>query len=379
MKKYALRGWVRYGVALAAVPVLCFAADEQVVKIGFTSPMTGPQAPAGKDNANGVKMAVDELNAKGVSVGGKKVKFELLVEDDQADPKSGVQAAQKLVDAGVKAVIGPYNSGVAIPASKVYNDAGIVMATVGSNPKITLQGYQYVYRIGANDSQLGGKMALYAAKELKLKKVAVIDDRTAYGQGVVDEFVKAAKTAGVTIAAREYTNDKATDFNSILTSIKAKNPDAIFYGGYFAQAAAMKRQMKQLGVNAYLLGGDTICNAEMGKLTGDAMDNRVLCTQGGSMLETQTAGKTFAANYEKLYGSKPLTYAVSFYDGMMMVADAMQKAKSVEPKKYEPVLAKIKYNGVAGVYEYDKNHDMKSSPVTVFDFKDGAPSPITSY
>jgi len=379
MKNNMLRGWVRYGVALAAVPVFCFAADEEVVKIGFSSPMTGAQAPAGKDNANGAKMAIDELNAKGVSIGGKKVKFELQVEDDQADPKSGVQAAQKLVDAGVKAVLGPYNSGVAIPASKVYNDAGIVMATVGSNPKITLQGFPYVYRIGANDSQLGGKMALYAAKELKLKKVAVVDDRTAYGQGVVDEFVKAAKGTGTTIVAREYTNDKATDFTSILTSIKTKNPDGIFYGGYFAQAAAMKRQMKQLGVNAYLLGGDTLCNSEMGKLTGDAMDDRVLCTQGGSMLETQSAGKTFAANYQKLYGSKPLTYAVSFYDGMMMIADAMQKAKSADPKKYEPVLAKIKYNGVAGVYEYDQHHDMKSSPVTVFDFKNAEPNPISSY
>jgi branched-chain amino acid transport system substrate-binding protein len=379
MDKKVLRGWLRYGVALAAVPVLCFAADEQVVKIGFSSPMTGPQAPAGKDNENGARLAVNELNAKGVTVDGKKVKFELLVEDDQADPKSGVQAAQKLVDAGVKAVLGPYNSGVAIPASKVYNDAGIVMATVGSNPKITLQGFPYVFRIGANDSQLGGKMAQYAAKELKLKKIAVIDDRTAYGQGVVDEFVKAAKASGVTIAAREYTNDKATDFTSILTSIKAKKPDAIFYGGYFAQAAAMKRQMKQLGIDAYLLGGDTICNAEMGKLSGEAMDNRVFCTQGGSLLEAQTAGKNFAANFQKAYNTKPLTYAVSFYDGMMLIADAMQKAKSVEPKKYEPVLAKIKYEGVAGSYSYDKNHDMTSSPVTVFDFKKGEPSPITSY
>ncbi len=379
MKKNVLRGWVGYGVALAAVPVLCFAADEQVVKIGFTSPMTGAQAPAGKDNANGAKMAIDELNAKGVSIDGKKVKFELLVEDDQGDPKSGVQAAQKLVDAGVKAVVGPYNSGVAIPASRIYNDAGVVMATVGSNPKITLQGFPYVFRIGANDSQLGGKMAQYAAKELKLKKIAVIDDRTAYGQGVVDEFVKAAKTSGVTISAHEYTNDKATDFTSILTSIKAKNPDAIFYGGYFAQAAAMKRQMKQLGINAYLLGGDTICNSEMGKLTGDAMDNRVFCTQGGSLLEAQTAGKNFTANFQKLYGTKPLTYAVSFYDGTMLIADAMQKAKSADPKKFEPVMAKIKFNGVAGTYEYDKNHDMKSSPVTVFDYKNGEPSPITSY
>ncbi len=141
----------------------------------------------------------------------------------------------------------------------------------------------------------------------------------------------------------------------------------------------MKRQMKQLGINAYLLGGDTICNSEMGKLTGDAMDNRVFCTQGGSLLEAQTAGKNFTANFQKLYGTKPLTYAVSFYDGTMLIADAMQKAKSADPKKFEPVMAKIKFNGVAGTYEYDKNHDMKSSPVTVFDYKNGEPSPITSY
>jgi len=379
MRKISLRALVRASIVLAALPAVAFAAGEQTVKIGFSSPMTGAQAPAGQDNANGLKMAIAELNAKGTMVGASKVNFELLVEDDQGDPKSGVQAAQKLVDAGVKAVIGPYNSGVAIPASRVYNDAGIVMATVGSNPKITLQKFPYVFRIGANDSQLGGKMALYAAKELKLKKITVIDDRTAYGTGVVDEFIKAAKGAGMTIVSREYTNDKATDFMSILTTTKAKNPDAIFYGGYFAQAATMKRQMKQLGLQAYLLGGDTICNAEMGKLTGDAMDDRVYCTQGGSLLEAQTAGKTFSDNYQKLYGSKPLTYAVSFYDGMMLVADAMQKAKSVEPKQYAPVLAAINHDGVAGNYSYDKNHDMKSSPVTVFDFRNGEPHPLTSY
>ena len=379
MNKRISHVWASCGAALAALPVLCSAAGEQVVKIGFSSPLTGAQAPAGKDNQRGVQMAVDELNKKGIVVGGNKIRFELLSEDDQADPKSGVQVAQKLVDAGVKAVVGPYNSGVTIPASKVYNDAGVVMATVGSNPKITLQGFPYVYRIGASDSQLGGKMALYAAKEIKLKKVAVIDDRTAYGQGVAEEFIKAAKSGGADIVSREFTNDKATDFNAILTAIKSKNPDGVFYGGYFPQAAAMKRQMRQLQINAYLMGGDAICDAEMGKLGGDAIDAKVYCTQGGSMLEAQTSGKTFSANFQKLYNVKPMTYAVSFYDGMMLIAEAMKKANSVEPQQYAPVLSSIKYQGVAGIYEFDGNHDLKSSPVTVYQFKGGEPSPLTSY
>ncbi len=378
MNKVLFRTLVSCGVLLTTLPVLCAAAD-QVVKIGFSSPLTGGQASAGKDNLRGVQMAVEELNKKGLVIGGNKIKFEIMAEDDQADPKSGVQVAQKLVDAGVKGVMGPYNSGVAIPASRVYNDAGIVMATVGSNPKITLQGFPYVFRIGANDSQLGGKMALYAAREMKLKKVAVIDDRTSYGQGVAEEYMKAAKANGTDIIAREYTNDKASDFNAILTSIKAKHPDGIFYGGYFTQAAAMARQMHQLDINVYLLGGDAICDAEMGKLGGSAVGAHVYCTQGGSILAAQTAGKAFSANYLKQYNTKPMTYAVSFYDGMMAIADAMTKANSVEPKQYMPALAAIKYKGVTGVYEFDSNHDLKSSPVTIYQFKNGEPSPLTSY
>jgi branched-chain amino acid transport system substrate-binding protein len=367
------------GAVLAVTPLLCSAAADQTVKIGFSSPLTGAQSAAGKDNRNGVQMAIDALNKNPIVVGGKTIHFEMLDEDDEADPKSGVQAAQKLVDAGVKAVLGPYNSGVAIPASRVYNDAGIVMATVGSNPQITLQGYPYVFRIGASDSQLGGKMALYAAKELKLKKVAVVDDRTAYGQGVAEQFIKAAKAHGVDIVRREFTNDRATDFNSILTSIKAKKPDGIFFGGYYPQAAAMRQQMQQLGINAYLMGGDAICNEKLGQLGGSAVDSHVYCTQGGSMLEAQTSGKAFSSDYQKRNGSKPLTYAVSFYDGMMAIANAMKKANSVEPAKYAPVLASGKYQGVAGVYEFDRHHDLKDSPVTVYRFEGGAPTPLTSY
>lgn len=365
--------------AIKAISLACTMAlaggvmAQEVVKIGFSGPLTGPQAAAGKDNETGAKMAVDELNRKKIKVGGKAVTFQLMSEDDQADPKSGVAVAQKLVDAGVKAVLGPYNSGVAIPASKLYNDAGIVMATVGTNPRITQQGFTYVFRLDPNDNQLGGDMAVYAAKTLKLKKVAVIDDRTAYGQGVAEAFQAAAKTNNIAIAGREFTNDKASEFSAILTSIKGKQVDGIFYGGYFSQAGALKRQMKSLGIDAVLMGGDAICNAETAKLGGDAVNEKVYCVQGGTTLGGRTSEKVFLDDYQKLYGKTPLTYAPYFYDGMMMIAAAMQKAGSVEPAKYAPVLATLKHAGVVGSYEFDTAHDLKNSPVTIYTFKAGEP------
>lgn len=354
-------------------------AQETVVKIGHSGPLSGAQSFAGKDNENGARLAIDELNAKPITVGGKKVKFELVSEDDQGDPKAGVNVAQKLMDSGVKFVVGPYNSGVAIPASRVYNDAGALVATVGSNPKITEQGYKSLYRINASDSQLGSKMALYAAKELKLKNVAVIDDRTAFGQGVAEEFKKQAKISGLNLVGHEFTNDKASDFTAILTSLKAKKAEAIFLGGYAPQGGPMARQMKQLGINAKLLGGDTICAAEMGKLGGDAVGENVLCAQGGAILDKAASGPEFKNKYKKQFNQDPSVYAASFYDGVMMFADAMKKADSVDPAKVNAAIRQGSFKGVAGNYSFDDKGNMKESPVTVFTFKNQQPVPLTSY
>lgn len=355
------------------------SAQEVVVKIGHSGPLSGSQSFSGKDNENGVRLAIEELNAKPITVGGKKVKFELVSEDDQGDPKSGVNAAQKLIDGGVKFVVGPYNSGVTIPASRVYNEGGAVVATVASNPKVTEQGYKNLYRINASDSQLGGKMALYAAKELKLKNVAVIDDRTAYGQGVAEEFKKQAKASGLNVVGHEYTTDKASDFNTILTSLKSKKAEAIFFGGYAPQAGPMARQMKQLGLNAKLLGGDTVCVAETAKLGGDAVGDNVLCAQGGAILDKAAAGPEFKAKYKKRFNQDPDVYAASFYDGMMMYANAMKGSNSTEPSKVGAEIAKTSYKGVAGTYAFDAKGNMQQSPVTIFNFKNGQPSPLTSY
>jgi ABC-type branched-subunit amino acid transport system substrate-binding protein len=364
---------------LGAISAMNTAAAQETVKIGHTGPLSGAQAFSGKDNENGARLAIEELNAKPITVGGKKIKFELLSEDDQGDPKAGVQVAQKFIDSGVRYVVGPYNSGVAIPASRAYNDAGVLIATVATNPKVTQQGYKGVFRVNASDTQLGSKMALYAAKELKAKTVAVIDDRTAFGQGLAEEFKKQAKASGLAVAGHEYTTDKAVDFTAILTKLKAKNVEAIFFGGYAPQAAPMARQMKQLGIHAKLLGGDTICTAEMGKLGGDAVGDNVLCSQGGAILDKAAAGPQFKAAFKKRYNREPDVYAATYYDATMMYASAMQKVNSTDPAKVGPSISSGAYKGVMGTYSFDAKGDMKESLVTIFNFKGGAPAPISSY
>src|SRR5689334_7477262 len=271
--------------AAAAIFAGSVSAQDMVVKIGHVAPTSGPQAHLGKDNENGARMAIDDLNAKGVTIGGKKAKFELLAEDDAADPKQGAAVANKLVDSKVNGVIGHLNSGTSIPASKIYSDAGIPqISPSATNPKYTRQGFKTTFRVVADDVQLGGTLGKYAEKELKGKSVAVVDDRSAYGQGVAEEFAKGLKGAGGKVADTQYTNDKATDFTAILTAIKAKNPDVVFYGGMDAQAGPMIRQMQQLGIKAKLVGGDGICSAELAKLAGSAMaDGQVICAEAGGV------------------------------------------------------------------------------------------------
>jgi ABC-type branched-subunit amino acid transport system substrate-binding protein len=358
----------------------CAAAQDQVVRIGVSGPLSGANAFAGKDNENGVRLAVEELNAQKLKAGGKLLRFELQSEDDQGDPKAGVNVAQKFADAGVKFVLGPYNSGVAIPASRVYNEAGMLMSTVGTNPKITQSRYPNVFRIVASDNQVGGSMATYAAKELKIKTVGVIDDRTAFGQGIADEFAKQARAAGLNVAGREFTNDKASDFASILTAFRAKKVDAIFFGGYAPQGAPMARQMKQLGLaNVRLLGGDTLCSPEMAKLGGDAVGANVLCAQAGAMLDKQPGGPAFKARFKQRFQREPDVYAPAFYDQTMFIAQAIKSANTVDAAAVGKALHTMSYQGVAGTYGYDPSGNLKKTAVTVYTFKDGALSPLASY
>ncbi|WP_213234241.1 branched-chain amino acid ABC transporter substrate-binding protein [Caballeronia sp. NK8] len=365
---------MKMAMLLACAAMLCNAANAQeVVKIGVAGPLTGSAAQSGKDDERGVRLAIDELNAKGFTIAGKPVKFQLISMDDQGDPKVGVNVAQKLVDDGVAAVIGHYNSGVSIPAARIYNDAHVVMMTgASSNPDLTHLGYPYVFRLATNDNVMGGRMAVYASKVLGAQRAAVIDDRTAYGTGVADVFIKTAQKEGLQIVAREFSTDKSTDFKAILTQIKSRNPQVVFYGGYYAQAATLARQMGELGVNATLVGGDGICSPEFDKLSAGVADKRMFCAQGGAPLDTLPDGKTFRARFKSAFSADVDTYAPAFYAATLVVADAMQKAGSAKPEVFVKALRDQSFTSILGPVKFDANGDWIDAPVTVYRLNGGA-------
>jgi branched-chain amino acid transport system substrate-binding protein len=370
---------IKLNVILGAAIVMMAGsvyAQDMVVKIGHVGPTSGSIAHLGKDNEMGARMAIDDLNAKGVTIGGKKVKFELLTEDDGADPKQGTAAAQKLVDSKVQGVIGHLNSGTSIPASKIYSDAGIPqISPSATNPKFTRQGYKTTFRVVADDVHLGGTLGKYAVKEMKGKNIVVIDDRTAYGQGVADEFEKGVKAAGGKTVGREFTNDKATDFTAILTSLKAKNPDVVFFGGMDAVAGPMLRQMKQLGINAKFMGGDGICSGELPKLAAGTMaDGQVVCAEAGGVEgDAKKSMDDFRVAFKKKFNTDVQIYAPYVYDATNVMVAAMVKAGSSDPAKYLPVLAKTDgHKGVTGTIGFDEKGDVKNGALTLFTYKGGA-------
>jgi branched-chain amino acid transport system substrate-binding protein len=341
-----------------------------VVKIGQVSPLTGPQAHLGKDNDNGARLAMDEINAQGVTIGGKKVKFEIQSEDDQADPKTATIVAQKLVDAHVKGVIGHLNSGTSIPASKIYRDAGIPQVSPSATAvAYTAQGFKSAFRVMTNDRQQGKVLGEFAVKKMGAKKVAIIDDRTAYGQGLADEVEKAVKASGGTVVAREFTTDKSTDFLAILTAIKAKTPDVLFYGGMDSQSGPMAKQMQQIVLKAKLLGGDGTQTTEFLKLAGASSDG-VTASSPGLPIASMPGGKAFEQKFTAKYGQIQ-TYAPYAYDAARVLVEAMKQADSTEPAKYLPKLAAIKMNGVTGPVSFDSKGDVEGGAITLYRVKGG--------
>jgi len=368
-------------IAAASVSLLAGAAmaQDMVVKIGHVGPVSGAQAHYGKDNENGARMAIDDLNAKGVTIGGKKVKLELVAEDDAADPKQGTAAAQKLCDAKVAGVVGHLNSGTTIPASAVYNQCGIPHITPSAtNPKLTTQGFKTTFRLLANDNALGAGLALHAANNLKLKKVAIIDDRTAYGQGVAEVFTATAKSKGIEIVDQQYTTDKATDFMAILTAIKSKNPDGVFYGGMDPQAGPMLRQMEQLGMaNVKFFGGDGICTDKLIELSGGAKTlGNVVCAEGGASLAKMPGGTAWKARYDAKYPKQFQVYSPYVYDAVHVLVEAMVEAGSIDPKVYMPKLAAINYKGVTANIGFEKDGELKNPAMTLYNYKDGKKIPL---
>ncbi|MEJ8796374.1 branched-chain amino acid ABC transporter substrate-binding protein [Trinickia caryophylli] len=353
-------------------------AQENVVKIGVAAPLTGSGAAYGKDIENGVRMAVDEANAGHPTIGGKAVKFVVEAQDDQSDPRIGVQAAQQLVDDNVAAVVGHFNSGTTLPASKIYARAGIPMITpAATNPAITQAGLDTVYRVIATDSQNAGNAGMYAATVAKAKRIAIIDDRTAFGQGEADEFEKAVKAAGGTVVAREFTNDKAVDFSAQLTKIKSANPDLLFFGGLDAQAAMLVKRMRQLGMKAQFLAGGGVMDATFIKLAGDAADGSSVW-EYGQPLATLPKGKTFEAKFKQKFGADMLAYAPFAYDAAWVAIESMKKANSVKPAEFNAALKGTNYDGITGKIAFTQKGDLKNPSSTMYQVKNVAWVPVTT-
>jgi branched-chain amino acid transport system substrate-binding protein len=371
--------WTVWAFALVVALAACGKKEESAagaavgavtVKIGQVSPLTGPQAHLGKDNDNGARLAIDEVNAAGVTLGGNKVKFVLVSEDDQADPRIARVVADKLIDQRVAGVIGHLNSGTSIPASKSYHEAGIPQISPSATAiAYTAQGFKTAFRVMTNDRQQGKVLGEYAVKKMGARRIAIIDDRTAYGQGLADEVDKAVKAAGGEVIAREFTTDRSTDFLAILTSIKAKNPDLVFYGGMDAQGAPMVKQLHSLGIKARFLGGDGVQTAEFLKLAA-AHAEGVTASSPGLPIESMPGGRKFKEKFTARFGAIQ-TYAPYAYDAVMTMVDAMKMADSAEPARYLAELPRVQRAGVTGPISFDERGDIRGGAITLYQSRGG--------
>ena len=359
--------------ALTLAAGLALAQEAQTVKIGHVGPTSGGIAHIGKDTENGVRLALDDLNAQNLVIGGKKIKFEIAAEDDAGDPRQATAVAQKMCDAQVAGVVGHLQSGTSIPASSIYNRCGIPHITAAAtNPDLTKPGYKTTYRLIANDNALGAALALFGADALKLKQVAVIDDRTAYGQGVAEVFKATAASKGIQVVGQEFTNDKATDFMAVLTALKSKKPDAIFYGGLDAQAGPMLRQMEQLGMaDVKYFGGDALCTEKLPELASkSALLKNVTCATGGASIQKMQGGPEWKKRYDARFPGQFQIYSPYAYDATFVLVDAMKRANSTDPKVYVPMLGKTKFKGVTANISFTAKGELSAPAVTLYVYKD---------
>ena len=344
-------------------------ADAVEVKIGHVAPLTGPIAHLGKDNENGARLALEEINKAGLTIDGKKVVLTLVPEDDAEDPKTATQVAQKLVDAKVVGVVGHLNSGTSIPASHIYSDAGITQVSPSATkPDYTKQGFKTTYRLVATDAQQGPALANYVANTLKAKTVAIIDDSTQYGKGLADEFEKTVKAAGMKVVTREASNNKATDFKAILTKIKGSKPDVIMYGGMDATGGPLTKQAAELGIKAKVVGGDGMCTEKLAELAGEAVVN-VTCSEAGMALSKMAQGADFQKRYKERFNSDVQIYAPFTYDAVYVLVDSMKRSNSTDPAKILAAMPDTKMQGLVGNIAFDNKGDMKEGVITLYDFK----------
>ncbi|MDT3250272.1 branched-chain amino acid ABC transporter substrate-binding protein [Serratia sp. root2] len=361
-------------LAAAVLATLGTAAPAQAadtILIGLAGPLTGPSARIGKDLENGAQLAIADANAQKPTLNGKPVTFKLLSEDDQSDPRTAVAVAQRLVDEGVAGVVGHWNTGTSIPAARIYHDAGIAqVAPVATGHAYTQQGFDTSFRVMGHDDDGGNYAGEYAVKVLKAKRIAVIDDRTAFGQGLADEFIKSLAAQGIQPVAREYVDDKTVDFSAVLTTVRSKNADLIFFGGVDSQAAPLARRIKQLGMNTQLMGAGGFVSQTFLTLAQKEGEG-VVALEPGLPLEKMPGGKAFEQAYRDRYKTHIELHAPFAYDATRVLIAAMEQAGSANPADYLPKLHTIHYQGVTGNIAFDPQGNLQQPSFTLYKVIDG--------
>lgn len=366
-------------LALAAMTMILSlpALADDTVLIGLAGPLTGPSARIGKDLENGARLAIADGNAQKPTLNGKPVTFKLVSEDDQSDPRTAVAVAQRLVDEGVAGVVGHWNTGTSIPAARIYHDAGIAqVAPVATGHGYTQQGFDTSFRVMGHDDDGGNYAGQYAVKTLKAKRIAVIDDRTAFGQGLADEFIKSLQAQGVQPVTREYVDDKTVDFSAVLTTVRSKNADLIFFGGVDSQAAPLARKLKQLGMNAQLMGAGGFVSQTFLTLAQREGEG-VVALEPGLPLEQMPGGKAFEQAYRDRYHTHIELHAPFAYDATRVLIAAIEQADSANPADYLPKLRAIHYQGVTGDIAFDAQGNLQQPSFTLYRVVDGKWQPQT--
>jgi branched-chain amino acid transport system substrate-binding protein len=360
------------GIALAATLAMAGIAQAQI-KLGVAGPITGPNAAFGAQLKNGVEQAVEDINAAGGILGQK---IAVSVGDDVSDPKQGVSVANKFVGDGVKLVVGHFNSGVTMPASEVYAENGILMVSPSAtNPKITERGLWNTFRTCGRDDQQGTVAAAYIVKNLKGKKVAVVHDKTTYGQGLADETKKAMNKAGIKEVLYEGVNTGEKDFSALVSKIKSAAADIVYWGGLHTEGGLIVRQMRDQGVKSVLMSGDGIVSDEFATIGGPGVEGTLMtfAPDPRKRPEAQAVVKKFEAKK-----FNPESYTLYSYAAVQIMAEAAKRANSLDPKKMAAVMKDGKaFKTVIGDITFDKKGDITRPDYVMYTWKKGADGKLT--
>lgn len=365
-----MKSIIKIACVVVALNLLAACSRQVNIKIGVVAPMSGALAQYGKDIAHGAEIAAEELNNDYFTINGKRAHFELIMEDDKASPEEGKLAAQRLIDAGVTAIFGHFNSGVSIAAAPLYANAGIPQLSVSTNPKYTRMGLKTAFRITADDIQQGATLGRLISEKLRAKSIYIVDDRTIFGIGLVEEVTKILKSKNLQ-PPHESVDPKAADYAALVQKIKDSKADIVFFGGDEGVGLPLLKAMRKSGIAAKFVVADAMCDPSTVKNAQGDADSNYYCTIAGVPPSWLSAGIGFTQMYQAKFG-KPGAYSTLAYDGIHVLAQAMQEANSMKPDIYLPIMKQTSFDGkIQGTVEFDGKGDIKDGTVVIYQAIDG--------